>query len=712
MIEFILFQCILYQIGARGIEVGLSNYSHLSSQISHSGGDHFPLLSIHIQRGKAGKAQLLPLYTQADNKKWYEDVAALMAMVLLFHNNTSNPDRPVRELSTKTVDCTKMYLFPTFAKKLDKMACVLAASDDTHPLASFNDSDSLISKLDECALDKNAVSKKKTLASKKKQDKSTTRVSTQWATIFNHISKIFNENTEYQAVAINLNWGTVTPLLTSYNGRKRCAQEMAELGACPISIIYRVGWECRSIHSLFDYVHETKPLQKSAGKILSGWLPRNAIDNDAGGVPPLAHHCYSEVAERELQEIRRNKIQLLQQSLFGYFTDGTCSGVVTKGISNEVASLLLGGLMKHWNEIVSSFLNVGKTFDEFWLVKIMRQHWAIADIDEVEFSDMCAETLSVFTRKNIFALPSNALGKLADDISIDVRPLKHNFDQMTRAIKDTTDCHIKKYNEMDERMQKQHSVLMQIVDTQCEHGIILRKISDHIAVRSSGLSNKLDSEQLVEKPYEHASDPYPIPTFSFWLNYRCLEEHRKIPVIIFMEYKIHRLETAYQLEKQDFNKERSSIGMEELSGAKKTGDPLIIKDAQTKIAERKKEFSATNKNFKHRYKTISDVHSMVQYVLEKKGVSVEDITFPATHESVTDWMAVVRPQVINALRDYFQQECIKNKIVHKKDKTEYSNTELRLMWQKLNRKKSNGLNDESDPVDNDESDPVNNHIIN
>ena len=42
--------------------------------------------------------------------------------------------------------------------------------------------------------------------------------------------------------------------------------------------------------------------------------------------------------------------------------------MVTKGISNEVASLLLGGLMKHWNEIVSSFLNVGQTFDEFWLL--------------------------------------------------------------------------------------------------------------------------------------------------------------------------------------------------------------------------------------------------------------------------------------------------------------------------------------------------------
>jgi len=82
---------------------------------------------------------------------------------------------------------------------------------------------------------------------------------------------------------------------------------MAELGACPISIIYRVGWECRSIHSLFDYVHETKPLQKSAGKILSGWLPRNAIDNDVGGIPPQAHHCYSEVAETDQKETRQIK---------------------------------------------------------------------------------------------------------------------------------------------------------------------------------------------------------------------------------------------------------------------------------------------------------------------------------------------------------------------------------------------------------------------
>ena len=126
--------------------------------------------------------------------------------------------------------------------------------------------------------------------------------------------------------------------------------------------------------------------------------------------------------------------------------------------------------MKHWNEIVSSFLNVGKIFDDFWLVKIMRQHWAIADIDKAEFHDMCVKTVSVFTRKNIFALPSDALEKLADDISLDVCPLKHNFDQMTKAIKDMTDCHIKKYNEIDQRMQQHNLVLMQIVDTQSEHG--------------------------------------------------------------------------------------------------------------------------------------------------------------------------------------------------------------------------------------------------
>ncbi len=61
---------------------------------------------------------------------------------------------------------------------------------------------------------------------------------------------------------------------------------MANLGVPGMAIIFRIGWEVRNIHTIFDYIQNSIEMGMEAARQLSGWGPSRGPGFHEGGHSP------------------------------------------------------------------------------------------------------------------------------------------------------------------------------------------------------------------------------------------------------------------------------------------------------------------------------------------------------------------------------------------------------------------------------------------
>ena len=112
---------------------------------------------------------------------------------------------------------------------------------------------------------------------------------------------------------------------------------LAELsGMEPHKISFRVGLAMKNVHTFFDYVFRSRPMDKEVGKRLSGWEHKYYGDI-YGGYPPSLDSVKTE----------KEKLEEFVKCLFGHSVD---SKDETK-LSKEVRDLLAASIFRYYREI-------------------------------------------------------------------------------------------------------------------------------------------------------------------------------------------------------------------------------------------------------------------------------------------------------------------------------------------------------------------------
>jgi hypothetical protein len=202
----------------------------------------------------------------------------------------------------------------------------------------------------------------------------------------------------------------LNPHIGSHSAKKLTCQHLSDYGNNPISKIFRVGWDLRSLHTLFDYVIGSKVLDDQAGRTLSGWHNVSHGSGDRGGLPPTFDDALVGLPDEEKE---KQKSEILK---FGSTLFGGCA------LDNDVQLLCLGALFKHWNSMIDCYHDdchqhpVAHTMDT-----ALRNN----DISQGMFSNWCKKTEVNFKVKNIQGLPVREINDLPDDALVDVRTFSY-----------------------------------------------------------------------------------------------------------------------------------------------------------------------------------------------------------------------------------------------------------------------------------------------
>lgn len=151
------------------------------------------------------------------------------------------------------------------------------------------------------------------------QKKSDSKVSEYWTTVF----KALQGQLETVGFAVNN--------LSSHHGKKGANQLMAEVpGVSGLAQIFRAGWAVRGLHSLFDYVIDSRRMTNAAGKALSNWTCKIG-ECVAGGQPPSVDDIST----------HPEQMQAFVDQLFWH----DCDNMFPEG----VRLLLVGSLLRHYD---------------------------------------------------------------------------------------------------------------------------------------------------------------------------------------------------------------------------------------------------------------------------------------------------------------------------------------------------------------------------
>jgi hypothetical protein len=120
-------------------------------------------------------------------------------------------------------------------------------------------------------------------------------------------------------------------------------QHLSDYGNNPISTIFRVGWDLRSLHTLFDYVIDSKVMDDQAGRTLSGWHNVSHSSGDSGHLPPTFDDALVGLPAEE-KEKQKSEILKLGSTLFGGWA-----------LYNDVQLLCLWALFKHRNSMIDCY---------------------------------------------------------------------------------------------------------------------------------------------------------------------------------------------------------------------------------------------------------------------------------------------------------------------------------------------------------------------
>ena len=371
LMEFHLFQCLLYQVGGRGGETATRLYSHLCTKVFISDGIESLVLGIEVKRDKNHVEDFHRIFPQADVKKWWDDFTFILALTVIQKCQDHHP--------------------PSVAKNANDYRDRLFDNFFEHSVGNVPE------------------------GSKKNRS-----VSKQWKVVFDtvldeihssNISTVKTDGISGSDVMVQLNAS-----LGSHNAKRRTAQHLTDTHNNPISTIQRIGWSSESVHTMFDYITRSIDLDIGAGKKLAGWHDVVGTSSNSGGHPPIPsmateRDCVHKTAEDEL-------IGKLKESLFA-----GCQ------LSSEITNLMLGAIFKHWQSFVKSILdtNANNVYTALMTTKLME-----CEITNVQFERWCKTTELVFQMKNIQGLPMSFVKELPGETVVDLRTMR---DFMSTMIK-------------------------------------------------------------------------------------------------------------------------------------------------------------------------------------------------------------------------------------------------------------------------------------
>lgn len=366
---FLTFQCLLFQVGGRGAESASRKFGHLSTRKYVADGFQSDILTIFIQRDKTLRSQHCTLFPQADISLWWKDLSFLLALNIILNSTTQGRLSGLHD-----------PIFPEFHKENEK--------DNTRE------------------------------SNGRKQKKGA--VSGLFSSMFKVLLQIYDDSG--QAFHGDNDY-VLNHKLGSHSAKKLTCQTLADFGCNPISTIFRVGWDLRSVHTLFDYIVGSKVLDEKAGRTLSGWYNVSHGSGDSGGLPPNIDDALTGLLEPEYEK-QKTEILLLGRALF--------AGTTT--LDRKVLMLLLGALFKHWNAMIDCY---EEDPEQHPIVFAVTNALHATNISPSSFKFWCDNTEDNFKLKNLQGLPVRQIHELPGDALIDVRTFRHFIDSYKSSM-----CHM------------------------------------------------------------------------------------------------------------------------------------------------------------------------------------------------------------------------------------------------------------------------------
>jgi hypothetical protein len=219
----------------------------------------------------------------------------------------------------------------------------------------------------------------------------------------------------------------LNPKIGSHSAKKLTCQHLSDFGNNHISTFFRVGWDLRSLHTLFDYIVGSKVLDDQAGRALSGWYNVSHGSGDSGGLPPTIDDA---IAGLPVEENKKQRLEILSLG------DTLFAGCL---LDSKVLMLLLGALFKHWNSMIDCYED---DCQQHPVVYAMNNALRLNNISQSMFSNWCKNTEVNLKLKNLQGLPVRQIQELPDEALIDVRTFRHLIQyykqSMSQMIRETT----------------------------------------------------------------------------------------------------------------------------------------------------------------------------------------------------------------------------------------------------------------------------------
>ena len=506
---FLTFQCLMYQVGGRGAESATRTFGHLSTRNYVADGRTTKILTFYIQRDKNQRFQNCTIFPQADISLWWKDLTFLIAILVMMNCNSQIPvgkEDPV---------------FPEFYKQAKK--------DEARQVSGRRQKAGGVSGLF------NKIYKQLFAVYKKTKDK-----------------LVSNTHSD------------LNPGLGSHSAKKLTCQHLSDYGNNPISTIFRVGWDLRSLHTLFDYVLGSKVLDDQAGRTLSGWHNVSHGSGNSGGLPPTIDDALVGLPEEE-KEKQKSEILNLGSTLFG--------GCV---LDKHVQLLCLGALFKHWNSMIDCYQ---EDCHQHLVVHTMDMALCSNGISPEMFSNWCKKTEVNFKVKNIQGLPVREINDLPDDTLVDVR----TFSCFMEYYKQTQCAAIREVNHMKNSFLTVKNELLGVKEELLALSKLIRGHPDTGNLLGCKAAPHNASHNVTNAEYDESlsldvGTPGSQLSFTNWHN-RCRTTYNSIEV--FIHYHQYNLEKGHAIDLVEQKKALDAVP---------TGDDI-------KRAEIKKN----NKSYNDRY---------------------------------------------------------------------------------------------------------------
>lgn len=150
------------------------------------------------------------------------------------------------------------------------------------------------------------------------QKKARSTASSLWSrkfAIINNLPGDFQDDQIRQLLEMGYNKIKPSSALTSHGQKRFAVQELSEHAVLnPLSVIQRVGWQLKNMHTIFDYLTNSASNDRQTAYHLSGWSTPDFTGRLFGGRPPLLDAI--EIAAKERDVPHTDKVLSFDAGLY------------------------------------------------------------------------------------------------------------------------------------------------------------------------------------------------------------------------------------------------------------------------------------------------------------------------------------------------------------------------------------------------------------